>query len=232
MYYLLFRCILFLIYSKINVNMMLLVPCLQPVASTNTGRLVADVAKSPLEHLASLLSTLSVEDSAALKRELLVSLTLPTGQEISDDIKFGQKPTAYDPLSGSITLPYLQDMLAMYLSASESSSSPIHLRFCVRNSPASRVDVYRILDTSLSQDIQQLHDVNKNPYAMLHFGSLDRGVKSFRVKDWESKQLYDTISALSISKASPTPAAAAVVVAGMMSHSVYAYQGPSTAIFS
>ena len=76
---------------------------------------------------------------------------------------FGQKPVAFDGLSGSITVPSLPGRQAAF-------------QFCVRDATSSRQDL--LAATGRLRDLLKEAQARKsNPLALLLVGSMERGSK-------------------------------------------------------
>lgn len=151
-------------------------------------------AKSPLEHLAQVLDVISNEDATALKRELYVGVlpSLSADNNKVDiahaDISYAQKPTAFDPMTGSVSLPYLED-LSLFTGVKD-----FFFRFCVR-SPATARQALATTISTIRKDNNNAQQEGLQAMGALLLGSQDRGVKVFRVRDWESQQLQAVINA-------------------------------------
>lgn len=139
---------------------------------------------------------ISVEDSTSLKKELLVSVVpssegLIISESQSDDVLFAQKPTAFDPLTGSITVPYLMKA-ALDDDATKTTTNTdadILFRFCVRNSARARQDLMKVAD-KVKADLIESSRRGNDAIGTFLLGSTERGIKVFRVQDSESNQFY------------------------------------------
>lgn len=146
----------------------------------------------PLVQLDRVLNMLPPSQAEALKRELLVGLLPKSTEQIrmdcvaaaeatgsaaaplqdsmaaSDDF-FGQKPTAFDPLTGSITVPCLPPNSAF--------------QFCMRDAPTARQDLAKAgakLGAALAA-------CSTPPDCVLLLGSMERGNRVFRLANWEAR---------------------------------------------
>ena len=90
---------------------------------------------SPLEALDYVIKTAPNDYSEALKRDLLVGAVpydLVEGEKVTGSIVFGQKPLAFDPISGSITLSSVPG---------GNETKNLLFRFCVRDTAVSQNDL-------------------------------------------------------------------------------------------
>jgi small ligand-binding sensory domain FIST len=125
-----------------------------------------DVASSPLEKLDQVLQIISPDNADSLKRELLLSIVPASESDMrTSEFFFGQKPTAFDPLTGSITVPSLP-----------SSDSDIVFQFCVRDSSNALLDSQRAQLTIRSL-VESAKKQNANPLALFMIGSNERGIE-------------------------------------------------------
>lgn len=151
----------------------------------------------PLVQLDKVLNMLPPAQADALKRELLIGLIPKSIDELrgsvpvsagmdsmsSSDDFFGQKPTAFDPFTGSITVPCLPPSASF--------------QFCMRDTPSARLDLAKA-SGKLGQALGQ-----SDAYALLLLGSMERGNKVFRFSSWESKQVYSQLVDSSAEKQVP-----------------------------
>ena len=147
----------------------------------------------PLVQLERTLGLITAVQGDALKRELLVGLTPlashnPTpaagprsgstggaGAGAMPDNFFGQKPIAFDPFTGSITLPVLPPAAAM--------------QFAMRDTATARADLV-LASTKLRAAVRRASSSTASPLACLLLGSMERGNKVFRYSSFEAKGVY------------------------------------------
>mmetsp|Transcript_28210 Transcript_28210/g.40169 ORF Transcript_28210/g.40169 Transcript_28210/m.40169 type:complete len:928 (+) Transcript_28210:19-2802(+) len=190
-----------------------------PVASS--------VTSSPLEQLDAVLKALPTDQSYSLKRELLVGmvpespsvLSKAGASSIFDSAQFySQKPIAFDPMTGSITVSCLPEPLQTNSeSESPQAESGQTFQFCVRDTPTARQDLQEASE-SLRSMLQNIKDDQStanddHPLAVLMFGSMERGNKVFRYQSWESRQMYQSIK--------DTGFAASLPLAGLFSSGAF-----------
>jgi small ligand-binding sensory domain FIST len=116
----------------------------------------------------------------------------------------GQKPTGFEPLTGSITIPSVPVA---------QTDEKVFLQFCVRDDLAARADLVRArssLGTLLSGPEALV------PQVALLFGSMERGTRVFRFSSWESRQIREEIQEQCGKTALP--------VAGMYSNGAFSGQ--------
>lgn len=125
--------------------------------------------KFPLEALDNVLSAsppiLSMEDLDSLRRDLLVSVG-----------GFGQRPTDLDPPKGSFALATLSPL-----------SAPLQFKFGVRDEFLARQSL-----TKLTYSLQNL-DSALDVRGVVSLGAGDRGVKMFRIRNFETSCIADEI---------------------------------------
>eukprot|EP01035_Chromulina_nebulosa_P028896 gene28896-38217_t len=163
------------------------------------------LCSSPLEQLDAVLQKLPGDQAYSLKRELLVGvvpespddLTAIGATSIFDSPQFfGQKPIAFDPLTGSITVPCLPDKNKEEGNVAAKGGGQT-FQFCVRDNPTAREDLQKASGTmqiilqGMQSSIPDVVDVK--PLAFLMIGSMERGNKIFRYQSWESKNMFQTI---------------------------------------
>eukprot|EP01041_Mallomonas_annulata_P005863 gene5863-11839_t len=144
-------------------------------------------ALPPLVQLDAVLSDIPEAQSDALKRELLMGV-LPeeslksslsatvekssssetnTDERIADGF-FGQKPTTFDPIKGSISIPSLPGKGCL-------------IQYCIRDAPAARQDAQKAL-RELRTHLEQTGTDGSELKTVLMLGSIERGNKVFRYK--------------------------------------------------
>ena len=74
---------------------------------------------SPMEFLDQVIKSLPGEEAFNLKKELIISIV--TGTDASHETLLGQKPTSFNPLAGSVTIPELK--------VSSNLNTPSYLQF-------------------------------------------------------------------------------------------------------
>ena len=146
-------------------------------SSSNT-----EEALPPLVQLDRILQECSPTEKYWLTRELIFAsvqkspsdLTASGEQSVMKERDFfSQKPSAFNPYSGSITAP----------------SQPLKggtFQFCVRNGLTTKSSVLKS-QRELSDCLNQL---KYPPLLSIMLNSVDRGSKSFRYQSWESIQVY------------------------------------------
>ena len=88
---------------------------------------------------------------------------------------FAQKPIDLNPVTGSITLPYLPSIGSSF-------------QFCIKDSTLARRDLQRALG-----DISRSIPADAHAMSVLQLGSSQRGSKLFRYPNWEAKLLDKTL---------------------------------------
>ena len=130
---------------------------------------------------------------------------------------FGQKPIAFDPLSGSITVPSMPTLST--LSTSQQPLLPVpgigcSFQYIIRDPTTARKDLllatnklYSMLsqgqDSTSDSDSGGSHTGGKEPLALLMIGSMERGNKVFRYRSYESIQLYSRLKQASLASTVP-----------------------------
>lgn len=142
-----------------------------------------DVVSSPLEKLDSVLHMISADNADLLKRDLLLGIVPATEQDmLKSEYFFGQKPTAFDPLTGSITVHSLPD-----------KDIDIIFQFCVKDSSNALLDAQRA-QLKIRGLVESAKKQKSNPFALFMIGCNDRGNKIFRYQSWEAIQLHHQMS--------------------------------------
>lgn len=126
---------------------------------------------------------------------------------------YGQKPTAFDSLSGGITLSSMPRTTTATTvvttttttTATEDVSNPSHgptFQFCIRDTNTARLDLQLATNclqnnlVNIATNIAKNEDITKSdesPFALLMLGSMERGNRVFRYQNWESRQLYQSL---------------------------------------
>ena len=96
---------------------------------------------------------------------------------------YGQKPSAFDPLTGSVTVP-------CYPRSSEDSLGTF--QFCVRDKTTAREDLAKSI-ASIKSAYQRIVQEDSSLDLLLFLGSMERGSKLFRQQNWESSQLSQAL---------------------------------------
>ena len=148
----------------------------------NASSTTSEEALPPLVQLDRILQECSPTEKYWLTRELIFASVQKSPSELTASGEqsviqerdfFSQKPSAFNPYSGSIMAP----------------SRPVQggtFQFCVRNGLTTKSSVLRS-QRELSRCLSQL---KSPPLLSIVLNSVDRGSKSFRYQSWESIQIY------------------------------------------
>jgi small ligand-binding sensory domain FIST len=102
---------------------------------------------------------------------------------------FGQKPIAFDPLSGSVTVPSMPGVGSSF-------------QFIIRDATSARQDLQLAAD-KLESVLSQAASTGSDPLAMFMIGSMERGNKVFRFQSYEALQLYSKLQQANIADKVP-----------------------------
>jgi small ligand-binding sensory domain FIST len=142
-----------------------------------------DTVSTPLEKLDSVLHMISTDNADLLKRDLLLGIVPAREQDmLNSEYFFGQKPTAFDPLTGSITVHSLPD-----------KDIDIVFQFCVKDSSNALLDAQRA-QLKIRGLVESAKEQQSSPFALFMIGCNDRGNKIFRYRSWEAIQLHHQMS--------------------------------------
>jgi hypothetical protein len=171
---------------------------LQMKRETTDEDAISSVAKSPLEHLEDVLAEIPDSESYILKRELLLGVVSDPSADLraagtpnimASKEFFGQKPIAFDPFTGSITVPSLAGVGASF-------------QYVIRDSPSARKDLI-LANGKLRGMLSKVVAQGTTPLALFMIGSMERGNKVFRYQSWEAQQLHSQLKSANMAESVP-----------------------------
>mgnify|MGYP001945313524 CR=1 FL=1 len=145
----------------------------------------------PLVQLDRVITALEIQDrdsANALKRELLVGIA-PGEISKTDEQNLllredfcSQRPTTFDPFSGSVSVPALPT----------DAHGKASFQFCVRDSAVARADLKRA-QSALSTHMKDKVSSGLIPKAAFLIGSMERGARVFRFSSFESGHMTSSL---------------------------------------